>query len=309
MNKLMVSVRFMLLVGCSFDMSANSLYEINSNVPYTLPRSGTQVATDLREQYYNEAINCGSNSTPAFLCSGVDIRGTGSGQGYDTWNPSETAVQVGGISFSYLRTDYKMKRLAYNYTHGFIFYPMLRRPAGKIAVEVLCFFPIDGQSNYRAEGGCGASADRPNSDMCHRVGVETGAQWSAHYNTFGEYPSGVGSCAMDTRDSSNAHAGVNFQEGLVGGRNISPKPFEKPNDLKHKVWAQDIASVLPIQAFFYLNAQGLVLAQNDQRRFCEVTGDFMPIIRLTLPQTLQQEAAFDFSSSDQLSVCGGSRGI
>lgn len=318
MKIMVLLVSLLTLISCSTERNAGlatvssdqqpvSAMDATSTIaPYTLPRSGAQVAEDLTAQYYDKAVDCGGPSRAAFLCSGVDVRGTGSGNGYDTWNPSETAVKVGGVSFTFFRTDYKVQRLAKNFTHGFIFYPMMKRPSGKISVEIMCFFPIDGGSDNRPENGCGATPGKPMSDMCHRVGVETGAQWSAHYNKYGEHgANGRGGCAMDTRKASNDHAGPNFYQGLIGGRDIAPKTFEKPNDLKHRVWDQDIASQLPIQAFFYINAAGLVLAKNDQRRFCEVTGQFMPIIQMTLPKTLQQEMSFRFNSADQLSVCGG----
>ncbi|MEB0041095.1 hypothetical protein [Pseudomonas sp. MH10] len=88
-------------------------------------RSGAAEAAELTSRYHDTRENCGKDSMPAFLCTGIDLRGTQASTQYDSWNPSPTAVKVGGVSFSYLRSDYKMMRLAYNYTNGFILYPVL----------------------------------------------------------------------------------------------------------------------------------------------------------------------------------------
>jgi len=262
---------------------------------------GQGVAAELTRRYNDTRVNCGSDSKPAFLCSGIDLRGTSGRPEYDTWNPSPTAERVGGISFSYLRRDYKIKRLAFNYTHGFIFYPILNKPADKIKIEVLCFFPIDGTSDRRPEGGCGAYPNRPMSDRCDRVGVTTGEQWAAHYNQYGEYPGGYGGCSMDVRDSASNLAGQRFYQGIIGGQLISPKPFDKPNDLKHQVWAQNIPATLPIEAFFYVVPEGLSAAQIDQQKFYERThGLVVPIIHLTLPSTPADDATFEYNAIDQV---------
>lgn len=63
------------------------------------------------------------------------------------------------------------------------------------------------------------------------MGVETGPQWAAHYDTYGEHAAGgIGGGAMDTRDYANTHAGPNFYAGLEGGKLIVDKVFAKPND-------------------------------------------------------------------------------
>ncbi|PHX40463.1 hypothetical protein AO263_00130 [Pseudomonas sp. NZIPFR-PS5] len=291
-------VVLLLTASCSSDNRAVFNGEINS----ASDRSGAAVATALTSRYQDTRPNCGADSKPAFLCSGIDLRGTAEATtAFDAWNPSPTAVRVGGVSFSYLRSDYKMRRLAFDYTHGFIFYPVLSKPAGKITVKVLCFFPIDGQSDNRPEAGCGASANRPKSDRCHRVGVTTGEQWAKHYNDYGEHSAGgIGGCSMDVRDSANQYAGSNFYEGLRGGRLISPKTFEKPNDLKHETWAQNIPATLPIEAFFYTTPAGLASSRYDQKRFHTLTGIAIPIISVKLPSTLAADATFTFLPADQV---------
>lgn len=266
----------------------------NGQMALETQRTGAQVAAELTRRYNDTRVNCGSDSKPAFLCSGIDLRGTRASPLYDSWNPGPVAQRVGGVSFSYLRRDYKFKRLAYNYTNGFILYPVLNKPIDKIQIHVLCFFPIDGDSDHRPEGGCGATPNKPMSASCNSVGVTTGEQWAAHYNQYGEDPGGRGGCSMDVRDSINIRAGPNFYQGMIGGRLISPKAFNVPNDLKHQVWAQDIPATLPIEAFFYVLPAGLPNAQYDQDNFYKLTGITLPIISMKLPATLSDNATFEF---------------
>lgn len=296
-------VVLLLTAGCASD-NERMLKEtaLKGTLESASSRSGASVAAALTSRYYDTRPNCGSDTRPAFLCSGIDLRGTDvATAAFDSWNPSPTAERVGGVSFSFLRSDYKMKRLAFNYTHGFIFYPVLSKPAGKVTVKVLCFFPIDGGSDNRPEGGCGAYPGLPLSDRCHRVNVTTGEQWANHYNEHGEHSAGgIGSCSMDVRDSVNQYAGPNFYEGMRGGRLISPKTFDKPNDMKHEVWPQNIPATLPIEAFFYIAPAGLASSQYDQQRFHALTGIAVPIISVKLPATLTADATFAFLPADQV---------
>ncbi|WPX63206.1 hypothetical protein [Pseudomonas sp. MH10] len=177
----------------------------------------------------------------------------------------------------------------------------LAAPAGKITIQVLCFFPIDGSSDNRPDRGCGSFPNKPHSQSCNLQGVYTGEQWASHYNQYGEHAAGgIGGCSFDVRDSLNSAAGPNFYQGMRGGRLISPKAFEKPNDLKHQVWAQNIPSTLPIEAFFYVVPAGLAGAQYDQKRFYDLTHIALPIISMKLPLTINDSASFVFNPGDQV---------
>lgn len=262
---------------------------------------GATLANELTRRYNDKQKNCGSDAQPSFKCSGVILRGTGSGSGYYTWNPSPTAERVGGISFTFLRSDYKVRRLANYFTHGFIFYPELNLPTGTLRVESLCFFPIDGQSDLRKDRGCGAHINYPASGQpCELQNIKTGEQWQAHYKLHGG-AGRWGGCAFGVSSNAGNSAASNFYEGLRGGTLASPGAFNMPNDLKYKVWEQNIPEKLPIEAFFYLNsnASGLELARNDQIKFFELTEIAIPIISMTLPATLESNAKFEYFGSDQ----------
>ncbi|MGE8186877.1 halovibrin HvnA [Pseudomonas sp. NPDC086278] len=273
-----------------------------TNVPTAL--TGAQVAAELQKRYRDTRDNCGSASTPAFLCTGLLIRGTEASTEFDAWNPSPTSIKNGGVSFTYLRSDYKVKRLAYTYDSGFIFYPILSTPAGKLNIEILCFFPVDGSSNARPNGGCGEHPRYPTvSRSCEEQNpiIDTAAKWVAKYRkdiADGRNPYEA-MCSFNVRDGVNNAAAARFLEGMRAGRLISPDAFNTPNDTKLKTWAQNIPAQLPIEAFFYTKASGLAGAQFYQRRFRGLTGATLPIIYIPLPQTLEQSATFTFRAADQ----------
>lgn len=271
--------------------------------PLAVARSGAEVAAELERRYRDIRDNCGSASKPAFLCTGLILRGTEASTSFDAWNPSPTSVKNDGVSFSFLRSDYKMKRLAYAYDSGFIFYPILSTPPGKLHIEILCFFPRDGDSNRRPNGGCGAHTSYPNvSQSCEEQVpiIDTAQKWRVHYL---KYPAGAArynsSCSFNVRDSANNAAASRFLEGLRAGRLISPDAFNTPNDLKLKTWAQNIPRQLPMEAFFYTTSGGLARAQFYQRRFRALTEETLPIIYIALPQTLEQPATFTYREADQ----------
>jgi hypothetical protein len=262
---------------------------------------GSILASELTRRYNDTRENCGSDSLPNFKCTGIILRGTGAGVGYNTWDPSETAERVGGVSFSFLRSDSKITRLANGYSHGFIFYPDVNLPLGTLNIEALCFFPIDGASDNRTERGCGAHKNYPNTSMpCERQNIKTGEQWRDHYRLYG----GVGKwggCGFGVANNAGNSAAPNFYEGMRGGTLAYPAGGSMPNDLKYMIWAQNIPEILPIEAFFYLkeNAAGLELAKNDQRKFFELTEIVIPIISMTLPSTPESDAKFEYIQSDQ----------
>lgn len=257
--------------------------------------NGPRVARQLAERYADIRNNCGDDSQPAFRCSGLILRATGSSAGYDPWNSSDTAIRVGGVSFSFLRADYNMQRLAGQLDHGFLLMPESRTPPGKYTMEVMCFFPVDGTSNHRDQFGCGANTRYPNdSRPCALQGITTGELWRDHFN---EKPTTYDwRCGFDVR---GATAGNAFYEGMRGGRLVLPYSFDIPNDLKIRIWPDNIPATLPIEAFFYTQAAGLVIAKKDQQRFFDLTGIVLPIIAVQLSSTSSGTATFAYSLADQ----------
>ncbi|WP_454876929.1 halovibrin HvnA [Pseudomonas farris] len=311
MKRLLPFLIVFLLVGCSANKPTNtqegampgSSSATEFVAPFSATMTGTQVAAELERRYRDTRDNCGSASMPAFLCTGLILRGTEPSTQFDAWNPSPISVKNGGVSFTFFRSDYKVKRLAYTYDSGFIFYPILSTPPGKLNIEILCFFPVDGSSNARPNGGCGAHPNYPiASKSCEEQSpiIDTAAKWEAKYrkdaSTGSKYES---MCSFNVRDAANNAAASRFLEGMRGGRLISPDAFNTPNDMKLKTWAQNIPGQIPMEAFFYTKLTGLAGAQFYQRRFRALTGVTIPIIFIPFPQTLDQSATFTFRTADQ----------
>src|SRR5690606_26997973 len=127
---------------------------IQSNAPSALTittESGPVVAAHLRERYNNLATHCSVVTRPAFLCSGIILKGTQHSTQYHSWNPNPEAAS---ISFSFLSADSKFNHI-YISNSGFIFRPWAFLQPGQVFPKILCFFPIDGATAGRDQAGCG----------------------------------------------------------------------------------------------------------------------------------------------------------
>ncbi|PJY94521.1 DUF2599 domain-containing protein [Pseudomonas donghuensis] len=261
--------------------------------------TGEETAKALTALYNDTRADCGKPSMPAFLCSGVMLRGTTPSTAFHAWDPSPKSIENGGISFSYLRADTKYNTLAYGYTNGFFLYPPFAAPDDKDKIQVLCSFPMDAASEHRDEQGCGRNsydaASKEVSQRCELQSVFTAEQWVEKFERDGFQKNK--SCSFDVRDERNEKAGPAFYESVKAsmGKNIS---FEQNNELRLETWPTGKGASLPIWAFFYLN-NGLAGAQDDQKDFMKTTGQFVPIIQLVLPADASKDAQFLYSINDQ----------
>lgn len=266
---------------------------------------GEQVALNLTNQYKNSAAGCINNGLPAFNCSGVELRGTEHSSSYYAWNPSPASVTSGGVSFSYLRTDSKYDNLAYSYYNGFFVYPNNNKPEGKIALDVLCAFPIDAATNSRSDAGCGMYGVQIQSRECQLQGITDADGWYDHYVKYNR--SHTSQCGFGLTDSYTNVADA-FYQTILSMAKISSESFKTQNELRIATWEQNIPDKLPIQAFFYLNSAGLAAARADQSDFFKQTnGMFVPVIKLVLPATQNADATFTYdptaqAETDSLSV-------
>ena len=269
--------------------------------------SGVDVIKALNSAYADTANSCGSASTPAFLCTGIVLRGTDQfSTSYHSWDPSPDSVSSGGVSFSYLRSDSKYDKLAYSYNNGFIFYPFFNAPDGEgidTNIDIMCSFPIDGATGNRSDKGCGASNAFPSeSGPCQEQGITTADEWYNHYiegNSNWEYQ-----CGFTTSDNSTYNTADGFYQSILSMAKISSESFETQNELRLATWSQGKQDSLPLEAFFYVNgsSEGLDSARKDQQDFYESTSNhlWVPVIKLTLPSTPTSDASFSFNATDQL---------
>lgn len=266
-------------------------------------RSGAATAQALQRRYDDSVANCGLASMPAFLCSGVMLRGTQYSPLWHVWDPSPGSVSSGGVAFSYLRNDAKIKELSVNTVDGLIFAPWLQA-TDKYHAQVQCAFAVDGFTERRSEQGCGPSIEYPtSSDLCHRQDIQTAAQWKVHYESIPASGRNrqLHQCAFSVRDSDNNFAANNFYQALAAQRSISSL---LPNELRVNTWPQGLGQTLPLEAFFYLegSAAGLQGAKYNQQDLYNSTPGHraIPIVRLKLPTTSSTSATFSFIAADQV---------
>lgn len=285
-----------LLVVCLMFLAGCATQDTSTPVPQTA--DGPTTAAALTARYRNTASNCGSDTKPAFLCSGVILRVTETSSLFDPWEPSDTSLARGGVSFSYLRKDNNFDRL-WKFTNGYILYPILDMPTDKLKIPVLCMFPVDGWTNGRLDrNSCGTYPGYSSSAPCHLHNpiIETGAQWNAAFGNATH--EGYRICGFDVRDELNQYAGPNFYAGMQA-RWQNSNHFQIHNELVLKVWQRGQARVLPIQAFFYTDANGLANAKIDRQKFLSQTGITLPVIKMTLPAIPTGDATFQYVPGDQ----------
>lgn len=256
--------------------------------------SGATVARHLQERYRDTRQNCNASSAPAFLCSGILMRATQNSPAFHSWNPNPTAS---GVSFSYLRADSAFSRLAYGYTNGFIFVPILYAN-NQYKPRVLCSFPVDADSNRRESQGCGQNVGYPTvSRECRAQGIRTAEQWLAHYNA---NRINARQCGFNVRDELNKEGAIAFYQSLRARNLPGANLGGIQNEVRMALWPQNIGRQLPMEAFFYIggSASGRAGAQADQRDFFSQTGILVPIIAVTLPSGATP-ARFQFITADQ----------
>jgi hypothetical protein len=74
------------------------------------------------------------------------------------------------------------------------------------------------------------------------------------------------------------------------------------NELRIKTWGADAATAakLPIESFFYITGtDGLTGAQFDQKLYYQTTGQFVPIVAITMAAAVGQDFSFAYHSKDQ----------
>lgn len=313
MNPVVLSIALLMATALTANAEGFNVYEA---VPTTAQdiAAGEATARRLTDRYNSTVENCGSASQPAFLCSGIVLRGTRAlAEGQRSYVPNTEAIKVGSSSFNYLRSDSNNIAMTNNYRSGFIFYPVIPEvsPEQRTKIEVLCYFPLDGNSNARLEQGCGMFGNDRASVSCTDQQITTAKQWFDKYERDAQVV--AKRCSFNVRDALNQQATKNFYQGLTAKRMVNDKyPKQShPGSLKLANWrleSTDDAKKLPIEAFFYLGggdeAASLAQAKRNKAQFFRDSGLTVPVIRLTLPVepaagALLGRATFTFRAQDQ----------
>jgi hypothetical protein len=270
-------------------------------------------------RYYNTTPNCPGDATaPEYECTGILLRATNpqkepnggwvpEPKSLGTANPNSSA---GGVSFSYIRADSKFGRLAFSYQNGFTLLPH----AGKytypkngttMGMTILCAFPLDAATDGRSDAGCGAPVrERASGQPCQQRNIRTADAWMAAYRPGTDFAYHQ-QCGFDMRDGHRQPG--DFTAALQAKQRTNT--FTEINELRIATWAPDGATdltpdmtrFLPIESFFYIvgTSGGLANARYDQVKYFQKTGNFIPIIAISMPQSPNQHFDFHYNRSDQ----------
>lgn len=269
------------------------------------------VADDLNANYNKIVNDCGTPRRPAFLCSGVMIRLTGTSHKYHTWDPSPGSVARGGVSFTFLRRDIKVYINHNGSTSGIIYYPSMLKPSWKGRAEVLCSFPIDGWTTARPDS-CGMNTAYPNgSQRCQAQGIYSANDWYKHFTSIPDIGNqrGYHQCGFDMSIGKQNTASI-FNENIKEIQKIqSLRQYYEYNEIIIKTWPTVDGKIpnpelLPIEAFFYLD-NGLADAQYFQQDYYNVTKIWIPIVKM-VQNPDGSNTVFTYNASDQ-SVAGCSK--
>lgn len=270
-------------------------------------------AKDMADLYHDVSQDCGvensdhSKKRPAFLCSGVIIRTAVPGNDWNVWDLSDDDKKSNGVSFSYLREDIDLGELGGPNASGFTVFPLygeFNAPVEKHALQVMCSFPLDGWSNFRKLNGCGESSLGKGSGECQDQGIFTASQWVQHYRNA---PAGANpalwQCAFDVHNKSKYDTDHAFIQSITARKALQETwVFNDRNELRIELWEGVKPKDLPIQSFFYVDAAGgtgagVFYAQISQKRYHDLTGIFIPVVRIYVPRTPREQ--FDFFVRDQ----------
>lgn len=275
-------------------------------------------ASDMMRLYEDTSVNCGAENSkpgdqrPAFLCSGIIIRTAVPGNTWNVWDVSPEDEKSGGVSFSYLRRDVKVGELGGVNASGFTIFPLYgayNAPVKKHVMQVMCSFVVDGWSNFRDLNGCGETSVGVRSRECQDQGITTADEWVSSYMAA---PQGSNAalwqCAWDVHTHSKYLTGQAFYESIKARTLLRQRSggwvFRDRNELRVEKWSGVAPADLPIQSFFYVDAEGgtgagLFYAQVSQKRYKDLTGIFIPIVRVRVPRAENEDYDFHVRPEDQ----------
>ena len=263
------------------------------------PRRRT--ALELSRQYYDTRSQCDDGS-PAYMCTGVMLRSNKNySDQYHVWDPSPFSTKTGGTSFSWLRSDTRYSHLAFGYNSGFIFFPQQKADANAVKVDALCYFLLDASTASRDNHGCGAAtAEFPDtSNTCDHYDIATAEKWLEHYQSE-QNDRQHHQCGFDLT-GDKATAAERFKVATTAHALLGDTGFNELNEFRLATWESGKGSQLPLQAFFYLaDTDGLSDAQHYQLDYYNQTQAFLPVIRITMPQTQSAQVQFNYVPSDQV---------
>lgn len=273
---------------------------------------GQEAAAVLSKRYDDTREGC--PNAPGIVCNGVLLRSTVPGPNFRFWGVSPNAAKKNGLSFSYLRKDINFDRTIRNDDNGFFVDPPIGNRPDKKDIAINCAFPKDGWTDFRNQEGCGVSSNRGAvSASCETQNILTGTQWIEKFKLEGY--DNQKQCSFNLREGQGSGALGAFKAFVEASKLLTPQPLDQQNEVMLGIaspanlndpvyWDYNDPGTLPIRAVYFIPnpqgaGQGLLDAQYDQGDYCKYTDMFLPIIRLTLPKTAQEQATFSYNPADQ----------
>lgn len=268
---------------------------------------GKEVLAQIQAQYDNKVADCANPANPkdpypAYGCSGVMLRATETSPAFEPWDPSPASIAKGAQSFTWIRADFNIGRLAYTYNHGFVIYPERQSPTGLLATTTYCASPTDADSVNRPDlNGCGENTYfRQISKPCEQQApvIATAEAWVAHFAKYEENTRAT--CLFDLRPGTTSRA-ARFQEIIKAKAKLTGSSWTIQNEFRIETWPVGSGATVPLLAFFYVHGsqQGLEDTQTDQKRMYELYGRCIPIIGVTFPTSGTGRATFELNDADQ----------
>jgi hypothetical protein len=247
--------------------------------------SGYEVAARLNARYADTAMACRGN-TAAYECNGVLIRTTDASPNFHAWNPSPGSIERNGVSFSYLRADVHLPRLAWAKNEGLIMKELAFPTAYPLTLR--CSFPFDGATFYRSDSCNGHSESPEKSKPCDEQGISGVDAVITHFYA---QPSRYHGCSLKGSQAE-------FAVSVEARSRLTAADQGVHNEVIIANWPQDIPAQLPLEAFFYVAASGRPNAQFFQWDYFQQTGHFLPIVQVSW-NTSSSSYRFDYDPADQ----------
>lgn len=253
---------------------------------------GTQTAAALNSRFLDTRDAC-DNDTPAYYCNGITLRSTDNGD-FDPWDPSPKAVELGSVSFSWLRRGTHVTTT--HTSSGFIFLPQKQAIEQNKETEYLCVYAYDAWTALpeRPDHGCGI---QPQAELssCASKNATTVEGWQTYSRALTSPPGTTPTrfqCSLSTQDAEQ------FAVSYKVRANRPPKFPDVYNEILIKTWAQGTPQTLPLEAFYYTNSAGLRDAKVYQQKYKERTGNWLPMVKLDLTR-LSTSTPVSYNPADQ----------
>lgn len=296
-------------------ISGNQTVEVNNDSPSIKAElsDGLGIAALLNKNYNENTSRCvnyiSGIESGHYWCTGVLVRTTDNGN-FPPWEPSPTALRLGGTSFAWIRHDEGTKTLYKR--AGFA----VLNPADLIAGavqgmsfeldRVFCFYPFDAYTTRtmtRKSPGCDFENTAPGVNAfgtCdYSLGYTTAAQWNAHFRSVGQ--TNYRQCSWSAWKSSNWVSAIQSRKAFVGQSSWSEVMMWNAGDTNDPRQIADNKEAVrkSIVGFFFdpSKSGSLADAQAFQKKLAD-TGRRVPVLRLNFQAPASQR--FVFSQGDQL---------